>query len=67
MAIDVDLYRRSIKLPATEPDKEPITLSVIDTGPDEALRTIVFLHGFGGRAAYWLYQLEHFMSILVEC
>ncbi len=62
MAIDVDLYRRSIKLPATEPDKKPITLSVIDTGPDEALRTIVFLHGFGGRAAYWLYQLEHFME-----
>lgn len=60
MAIDVDLYRRTLKLPAGPQNKEMLTFSVIEAGPRAALRTIVFLHGFGGRAAYWLYQIEHF-------
>ncbi len=60
MLIDVDLYRRPVKIPATVEGKDFITLSAIDAGPRDALRTIVFLHGFGGRAAYWKYQLEHF-------
>ncbi len=59
VAIEVDLYRRAIKLPAT-PGGEPLTFSVVDAGPRDALRTVVFLHGFGGRAAYWQYQIEHF-------
>ncbi len=63
MAIDVDLYRRNIKLPNLQRGKdEGVTLSAIDAGPRDALRTIVFLHGFGGRAAYWSYQIEHFSA-----
>jgi len=60
--IDVDLYRRSLKIPASNKHKESISLSAIDAGPRDAQRTIVFLHGFGGRAAYWKYQIEHFST-----
>ncbi|HEX2914166.1 MAG TPA: alpha/beta fold hydrolase [Chloroflexia bacterium] len=60
MTINVDLYRRNLNLPPVQRGKVPLTLSAIDAGPRDALRTIVFIHGFGGRAAYWHYQLEHF-------
>ncbi|HEY4372109.1 MAG TPA: alpha/beta fold hydrolase [Burkholderiales bacterium] len=63
MTIDVDLYRRTVSLPAPAddgPTAEPVRFSVIDAGPRDALRTMVFVHGFGGRAAYWHYQLDHF-------
>ncbi|MFN0159671.1 MAG: alpha/beta fold hydrolase [Burkholderiales bacterium] len=66
MAFDADLYRRTIALPATgdassaPPRERPLRFSVIDAGPRDALRTLVFIHGFGGRAAYWQHQLDHF-------
>jgi long-chain acyl-CoA synthetase len=70
MTIDVDLYRRTVSLSASagasplspddEPAGEPVRFSVIDAGPRDALRTMVFVHGFGGRAAYWHNQLDHF-------
>jgi len=63
MTIDVDLYRRTVSLPApARPgvESEPVRFSVIDAGPRDALRTMVFVHGFGGRAAYWHNQLDHF-------
>jgi len=63
MTIDVDLYRRTVSLPAPAqegPDAEPVRFSVVDAGPRDALRTMVFVHGFGGRAAYWYNQLDHF-------
>jgi long-chain acyl-CoA synthetase len=56
---DVDLYRRNVKLPARD-GKASLTFSAIEMGQRQALRTIVFIHGFGGRAAYWKYQLEYF-------
>ena len=59
MAIDVDLNRRAVSLPATDGGRA-IRFSVVDAGPRDALRTLVFIHGFGGRAAYWHYQLDHF-------
>jgi len=59
MAIDVDLHRRTVSLPAPEGGR-PIRFSVVDAGPRDALRTLVFIHGFGGRAAYWHFQLDHF-------
>ena len=37
-------------------------MSVVDTGARDAAQTIVFIHGFGGRAAYWENQLEHFQA-----
>ncbi len=60
MVMDVDLYRRTVKLPPDAKGKEPVALSVIDAGPRDALRTLVLLHGFGGRATQWAYQIEHF-------
>ena len=60
MVMDVDLYRRTVKLPLDAQGKEPVALSVIDAGPRDALRTLVLLHGFGGRATQWAYQIEHF-------
>jgi long-chain acyl-CoA synthetase len=56
---DLDFYRRYIKLPARD-GQAPLTFSAIEMGQREALRIIVFIHGFGGRAAYWKYQLEYF-------
>ncbi|HEX5691372.1 MAG TPA: alpha/beta fold hydrolase [Roseiflexaceae bacterium] len=40
----------------------PVRLSAIDTGPADATRqgTIVAIHGAGGDAAQWKYQIEHF-------
>ena len=58
MTIDVDLHRRTITLP--QPDGTEARFSVVDAGPRDALRTIIFIHGFGGRAAYWHFQLDHF-------
>ncbi len=58
MTMDVDLYRRTVPLP--QPDGSVVRFSVIDAGPRDALRTLVFVHGFGGRAAYWHFQLDHF-------
>ena len=37
-------------------------MSVVDTGARDAAQTIMFIHGFGGRAAYWENQLEHFQA-----
>lgn len=56
MSIDLELYRRRIRLPG-----EPlIHLSVIDVSPEKPVRTLIFLHGFGGRASQWQYQLHEF-------
>lgn len=57
--MDVDLYRQTIRLPQGG-GRPALAMSVIEAGPRDALRTVVFLHGFGGRAAYWQHQLEHF-------
>lgn len=54
--IDPDLYRRDLSLgpPAN------VRLSVIDIAPERPVRTILFLHGFGGEALQWQYQLWEF-------
>lgn len=56
MTLDIELYRREIPLPS-EP---PIKLSVIDISPEHPLKTIVFLHGYGGQGNQWKYQLDEF-------
>lgn len=58
MQVDLALYRRDVRV-STEPR---VCLSVIDIAPDHAQRTIVFLHGFGGQAKQWIYQLQHFSN-----
>lgn len=64
MTFDVDLHRTTITLRDRLADGKPLEMSVVDAGPDQGDKfgapTIVFIHGFGGRAAYWEYQLEQF-------
>jgi hypothetical protein len=50
MRFDVDLHRYTIKLPDRLADGRALEMSVVDTGARDAAQTMVFLHGFGGRA-----------------
>ncbi len=56
MEIDLELYRRSV----TVSEHPRIRLSVIDIAPDSPERTLVFIHGYGGYALHWKYQLQEF-------
>ncbi|MBU1662289.1 MAG: alpha/beta fold hydrolase [Chloroflexi bacterium] len=56
MDIDIELYRREIRV-SSEPR---VQLSAIDIAPDHPQRTIVFIHGYGGQATQWQYQLCDF-------
>ncbi len=56
MDIDLDLYRHEVRVSANP----LVRLSVIDISPDRPQRTFVFLHGFGGQAQQWRYQLQRF-------
>lgn len=54
MEIDLELYRYSV------PVSPQVRLSVIDIAPENPQRTMVFIHGFGGKAMQWTYQLQEF-------
>ncbi len=56
MQIDLDLYRREVHVSI----KPQVHLSVVDIAPDYARRNLLFLHGFGGNAMQWQYQLDAF-------
>ena len=56
MALDQALYRHEVCV-STEPQ---VHLSVIDIAPEHYQQTIVFIHGFGGEAKQWVYQLDQF-------
>lgn len=56
MQIDVELYRHEV----TVSDQPRVRLSAIDIRPEAARRTLVFVHGFGGRATQWRKQLAFF-------
>ena len=56
MRIDVELYRHEV----TVSEKPRVRLSAIDIRPEAARRTLVFVHGFGGRATQWHKQLVFF-------
>ncbi len=56
MKIDLELYRREVTLRQTP----QVRLSVIDIAPEQPRRTFVLVHGFGGQASQWRYQLQHF-------
>jgi long-chain acyl-CoA synthetase len=53
MRFDVDLHRHTLKLSSRLADGQPLQMSVVDAGPRDAAQTMVFIHGFGGHAAYW--------------
>jgi long-chain acyl-CoA synthetase len=54
--LDLELYREDI-LVSSNPT---VTISVIDVAPERPEQTLVLLHGFGGRARQWRYQIEAF-------
>ncbi|HEX9028197.1 MAG TPA: alpha/beta fold hydrolase, partial [Anaerolineales bacterium] len=56
MEIDLELFRREVLVSSGQ----PVHLSVIDVSPDHPLHTLVFVHGYGGKALQWLYQLTRF-------
>ncbi len=56
MEIDLELYRYSVPV-SLNPQ---VRLSVIDIAPEKPQRTLVFIHGFGGKAMQWTYQLQEF-------
>jgi long-chain acyl-CoA synthetase len=56
MDIDLDLYRHEIRV-----SSDPLVrLSAIDVSPEHPRRTMVFIHGFGGKAEQWQYQMQKF-------
>ena len=72
MTFNADLHRSTLKLPnrlarnGNGVYDSALEMSVLDAGPEygrgprDQQPTMVFIHGFGGRAAYWEYQLEQF-------
>jgi long-chain acyl-CoA synthetase len=60
MVLDVELYRRTVYTPAVREAQGPRRISVIDIHPAHASRTLLFVHGYGGSALQWLYQLRFF-------
>src|SRR4249920_2134265 len=61
MTLDVELYRRTVYAPASGGSTNKIRrISVIDIQPEGATQTLVFVHGFGGSALQWLFQLRFF-------
>src|SRR6266511_3915002 len=66
MDIDLDLYRHEVRV-STNPlvhgaagATSLVRLSAIDISPEHPQRTLVFVHGFGGQAEQWHYQLQKF-------
>ncbi|TAK13549.1 MAG: alpha/beta fold hydrolase [Anaerolineae bacterium] len=56
MDLDIELYRREVRV-----SNDPLVrLSAIDLNPGFPRHTFVFLHGYGGDATQWRYQLRHF-------
>src|SRR5947209_267343 len=60
MALDIELYRRNVYVPARRGTLSLRRISVIDIHPEGATQTLVFVHGFGGNVSQWLYQLRFF-------
>ena len=60
MALDIELYRRTIYVPARRGTENLRRISVIDIHPEGATQTLLFVHGFGGSVSQWLYQLRFF-------
>lgn len=54
MQLDLELYREQVEV---EPG---VTLSYIDVSPERPLRTFLLIHGFGGNARQWQYQIDAF-------
>ena len=60
MALDIELYRRTIYSSIDHQAHRLRRISVIDIHPEGATNTLVLVHGYGGSATQWLYQLQYF-------
>src|SRR6266852_8577541 len=60
MPLDIELYHRTIYVPVGRDKKKLRRISVVDMQPEDAKLTLVMVHGYGGSAAQWLYQLQLF-------
>jgi len=60
MTLDIEMYRRTVYVPLGHVGKKMRHISVIDIHPEGAACALVFVHGYGGNAAQWLYQLRYF-------
>lgn len=56
--LDFDLYRRAVPIRGLA----NVALSVVDIWPEGADRTVVFVHGYGGTAETFEYQINHFLQ-----
>lgn len=54
MQLDLELYRKRVEV------EQDVRLSVIDVAPERPLQTMLLIHGFGGNAAQWQYQIDAF-------
>lgn len=58
MPIDLELYRQEVRI-----SNQPLVqISALDISPEQPQRTLVFVHGFGGRATQWQYQIHQFST-----
>src|SRR3989440_636405 len=64
MALDIELYRRTIYTSVDRHAQKLRRISVIDIHPEGATDTLVLVHGYGGSATQWLYQLQFFGQIM---
>src|SRR5262249_12961224 len=64
MALDVELYRRTVYASSGPRSKRLRRISVIDIQPEGYTQTLVLVHGYGGRALQWLYQLRTFSQTM---
>src|SRR5438874_6792323 len=60
MVLDIELYRRTIDASVDRHAQKLRRISAIDIHPEGATRTLVLVHGYGGSATQWLYQLQFF-------
>jgi long-chain acyl-CoA synthetase len=58
VGLDLELYRRDVVIG----EGLDVRLSVIDIDPGFTRGALLFVHGFGGQAAQWKYQLMEFSA-----
>jgi long-chain acyl-CoA synthetase len=59
MQLDLELYREEVVVESGGRNPQ-VRVSFIHIAPERPLQTIVFVHGFGGQATQWRYQIEEF-------
>ena len=54
MQIDLELYREEVEV------ESGVRISLIDVAPEQPEGTLVLVHGFGGNATQWQFQIQSF-------